>query len=159
MKGRKDAVRTILPCEVKIKSRIENLDSSGLPEGDIERTEAKAEGYYHYSSDGDIIITYSEENEGQRVESEIVCRGGSVTVRRQGATESEFMFSEGVLHRSLYRVPPYAFDAEIMPKRVRVTLCESGGGVDLFYNMKIGGADKAVRMTIDLELKRLGESL
>jgi uncharacterized beta-barrel protein YwiB (DUF1934 family) len=152
-------VRTVLPCEVKIKSRIENLDASGLPEGDIERTESITEGYYHYDSDGDVLITYAEESEGSRVESEIVCSGGSVTVRRSGATESEFVFSEGVLHHSLYRVPPYAFDAEIMPKRVRVALNDDGGGIDLFYNMKIGGADKAVRMTIDLKTKNQGERL
>ncbi|MBQ8583055.1 MAG: DUF1934 domain-containing protein [Clostridia bacterium] len=152
-------MRTVLPCEIKIKSRIENLDSAGLPEGDIERTESFAEGFYHYDSDGDILITYAEESEGSRVESEIVLQNGSVTVKRSGATESEFVFSEGRLHRSLYRVPPYAFDAEIMPKRVRVTLGECGGGIDLFYSMKIGGADKAVRMTIDLKTKTVGESL
>ena len=143
-------MRTVRECRAVIKSRIENLGAAGLPEGDVERSESRVLGFYHYDSEGDILLTYCEESESGRADGEILVSGSEVRVRRTGAYESDFSFKEGVLHRSLYKVNPYSFDVEIFPKRVRVSLSENGGGIDLFYNMKIGGADKAVRMKIEI---------
>ena len=143
-------MRIVKECSLVIKSRIENLTSAGLPEGDIERSESRVRGFYHYDSEGSVLLTYTEESEGGRADGEILVSDGEVRVRRSGAYESDFSFKMGVLHRSLYKVNPYSFDAEILPKRVRTLLTENGGEIDLFYNMKSGGADKAVRMKIEI---------
>ena len=137
----------ITEVKIKIESAIENLDSAGLPEGDIERAATEAEGYLRYS-DGEAVLTYCEESEGGRAESEIICRGAGVTVKRRGAIESELYFEEGKSHSSLYSVPPYKFDATVTARRVRVDLGADGGKIDLLYNMKIGGAEKSTRMKI-----------
>ena len=132
---------------LKIESVIDNLDSAGLPDGESERSVSEAIGSLRVCGE-DVRITYKEKSEGGESESEIVCSGGGVTVRRRGAIESELYFKEGETHQSVYSVPPYKFDAEIKTRRVRIDLNEEGGRIDLFYNMKIGGAEKSAKMKI-----------
>lgn len=132
---------------LKIESVIDNLDSAGLTEGESERNVSESVGSLLISGE-DVRITYKEKTEGGESESEIICSGGGVTVRRRGAIESELYFKEAETHQSVYSVPPYKFDAEVKTRRVRIELSETGGRIDLFYNMKIGGAEKAARMKI-----------
>ena len=61
---------------------------------------------------------------------------------------SELCFVEGETHHSVYTIPPYSFDAEVKAKRVRVSVNENEGLIDLVYNMTVGGAEKAARMKI-----------
>ena len=131
-----------------ISSSIDNLTKEGLADGEPERNDITVEGFYKISDEG-YEITYSEMTEGGKVVSDIVITASSVTVKRRGAVDSEMVFSEGLLHKSLYTVSPYSFDAEVLTKRIRNGLTKDGGRIDIFYNMKIGGADKAVKMRID----------
>lgn len=137
----------IKQAEIKILSVIENLGADGLPEGDAERNESLATGYFHIT-DGVTFATYTEQTEGGDISSEVRVEQDGVRVIRRGAIESEMYFSEGVTHSSLYKVGPYAFDAEISTRKIRLELSEDGGRVDMFYNMKIGGAEKSARMKI-----------
>ncbi len=141
-------MKKITEAEIKILSVIENLDSSGLPEGEAERNESLLKGFYNYTEDGDIIISYSETNDGAHTESVITVSGNSVRVKRTGAIKSELFFREGEEHRSVYSVVPYSFDASVYTKKIRSSLSVFGGDLDLFYVMKIGGADKSARMKI-----------
>ncbi len=133
--------------KIKIESVIENLDSSGLAEGDAERTVSECEGFLRYS-DGEAVITYSESGEGGSVTSEIKYKDGEASVKRSGAIESEMLFKEGLTHDSIYCVTPYKFDASVTTRKIRAEINECGGRLDLFYNMKIGGAEKSARMKI-----------
>ena len=138
----------IKEAEIKISSVIESLDESGLPVGDTEKNDSTHEGYYHII-DGGYFVTYTEENEGAKTLSEVkLYPDGRVTVSRSGALESSFLFEEGASHTSLYKVPPYTFDAEITTRRIRSALTEDGGTLELIYNMKIGGAVRSARMKI-----------
>ena len=131
-----------------ISSSIDNLTKEGLADGEPERNDITVEGFYKISDEG-YEITYSEMTEGGKVVSDIIITTSSVAVKRRGAVDSEMVFSEGLLHKSLYTVSPYSFDAEVLTKRIRNGLTKDGGRIDIFYNMKIGGADKAVKMRID----------
>ena len=137
----------IKEARIKIESVIENVGPSGLPEGDAERTVSETSGFIHYTDEG-ILLTYSEENEGAVVYSDISYSDGEVWVKRRGALVSELFFKEGVEHSSLYEVPPYKFDATVKTRRIKASFTEDGGELSLFYNMKIGGADKSARMRI-----------
>ena len=137
----------IKEVKIKIESSIENLDQSGLPDGEVEKTVSEAVGFIHCFGD-EYLITYSERSEGGEVFSEILVKGGGVRVKRKGAIESDLYFEEGTEHKSLYSIPPYKFDASVLTRRIRNGLNEDGGVLDLFYNMKIGGAEKSARMKI-----------
>ena len=132
---------------VKIESVIDDLGPSGLPEGESDKSVVNAMGALRIN-DGVTTLTYSESTEGGEVRSEIICRRGEVTVKRSGAIESELLFIEGQIHRSVYSIPPYKFDAAVKAKRVRVEIGDTEGRIDLIYNMMIGGAEKAARMKI-----------
>ena len=137
----------IIKVNIKIESSIENLDASGLCEGEAEKSVSQAMGSYRYS-DGEAFLSFNEQTDGGKCHTEIVCLGGQVTVRRSGAIESEMRFAEGESHSSIYAIPPYKFDATVSTRRIRLDLTNEGGRIDLFYNMKIGGADKSARMRI-----------
>ena len=131
-----------------ISSVIENLLPSGLVDGEPEKTEISPEGFLKIS-DGQYEITYSEMTEGGKVVSDITVTEGSVRVKRVGAVESDMYFEEGKSHESLYGVPPYSFDVEIFTKKIRNNMTRDTGRLDIHYSMRIGGADKAVRMKIE----------
>ena len=132
---------------IKIESFIENLDSSGLADGEVEKSTSECSGFLRYS-DGEAVLTYAESGESGNVTSEITYKDGVAIVKRTGAIESEIHFSEGVTHNSLYSVVPYKFDMEVTTRKIRASINECGGTLDLFYNMKIGGAEKSARMKI-----------
>lgn len=132
----------------KISSVIENLTSDGLASGDVERTEITPNGFLKIS-DGKLEITYTETTEGGKVISDIIITESAVDVVRRGAVESDMHFEEGVCHKSLYTVSPYSFDSEITTRKIRNNMTRDGGKVDIFYNMRIGGAEKSVKMRIE----------
>ena len=132
----------IREAEIVITSIIENVGDK-----DIERSETKCIGYYNYAGDS-LEITYAERTDGGEVTSIITRRGNEITVARHGAIESRMRFVTGETHESVYSIPPYAFDASVYTKRIRDSLDADGGELVLLYNMKIGGAEKAVRMKI-----------
>ena len=134
--------------KIIISSVIENLLPSGLSDGEPEKTDVSADGFLKIS-DGEYVISYVEKTDSGRVSSDIFITDGSVRVKRSGDIESDMLFSEGLSHKSVYTVPPYSFDAEVFTKRIRNSMTRDGGRVDIFYTMKIGGADKKVRMRIE----------
>ena len=134
--------------KIILSSVIDNLLPSGLTDGEPECAESTAEGFLKIT-DGEYALSFAETTEGGRVVSDITVRDGSVRLCRRGAINSDMLFEEGLSHTSLYEVPPYSFDAEIYTKKIRNSMGRDGGRVDIYYTMKIGGADKKVRMRID----------
>lgn len=132
-----------------ISSVIENLTGDGLVDGEAEKTEIKVSGFLKIS-DGRLEISYVENTEGSRVVSDIRITEDAVDVVRRGDVESNMHFEVGVSHKSLYTVAPYSFDTEITTRKIRNNMTRDGGRVDIFYNMSIGGADKSVKMRIQV---------
>ena len=131
---------------VTVKSVIQNLDG-GIPYGEDEVTEAIVFGFMKPTENG-FFLTYSEEADGGRTVSDVVTEGERVTVRRRGAVESEMVFAVGESHDSLYEIPPYRFDMKVTATKIRNTLALGSGGLDLFYKMELGGAEKKVRLRL-----------
>ena len=132
---------------IKIESIIDNLDDSGLADSESEKNITTVDGIYHYDGSG-ARISYKEESEGGRSESEILVFSDGVKVSRHGAIESVLFFKEGETHSSIYQIPPYRFEAEVRARRVTIELDPTGGRINLVYNMKIGGAEKSAIMRI-----------
>ena len=132
----------------RISSVIENLDSNGLALSDTEKTEIVAAGFLKING-GALEISYTEQTEGGKVVSDIIISDSVVDVKRRGAVESDMHFEEGVCHKSLYSVVPYSFDSEVITRKIRNNMTRDGGKIDIFYNMKIGGAEKSIKMRIE----------
>lgn len=132
----------------RICSVIDNLLPSGLVDGAPEKTEISPDGFLKIS-EAEYEITYSEMTEGGKIVSAITVNADSVRVKRVGAVESDMYFKEREVHESIYGVPPYSFDVVITTKKIRNNMTRESGRLDIHYLMKIGGADKAVRMKIE----------
>ena len=136
---------------VAVKSVIQNLDG-GIPYGEDEVTESIVFGFMKTAEDG-FFLTYSEDADGGKTVSDIITEGERVTVRRRGAVQSEMVFAVGESYDSLYEIPPYRFDMRVEATKIRNTLTLGGGGLDLFYKMEIGGAEKKVRLRLAIHPK------
>ena len=134
--------------KIKIESFIENLSDDGLTE-DSEKLESIAIATVT-ESDAETEITYGEVSDGVRCDSKITVSDGGIRVLRRGGIDSEFIFSEGEKTYSLYKVPPYEFDAEIYTKKIRNSLIRGEGELTVFYEMTVGGATKKIKMRFTL---------
>lgn len=139
----------MLKKRIFIETFIEELDDGGAVE-DSERTEQRAECLVSEDVRG-VTLSYSEDSEGGAVYCDITVAEDAVTVKRSGAIESEFVFSEGLLHTSSYRIPPYSFDAEIYTRKIRKEITRCGGKLSLIYDLKVGGRLSRMRMKIAVE--------
>lgn len=143
---------TTSKVKISLVSIIDNLSDTGLPSGEVERSESSAVGTLLTGARGSVI-SFSEDTEGGTVRTKIELLEGSIRVCRHGAIESNMLFSEGVAHRSVYSLPPYSFDANIFTRKIRGSIKE-GEKLEIFYDMEIGGAKKSVRMSLvcDVEI-------
>lgn len=130
--------------KIKITSIIENADTPGE-----EISETNSNGFLKIS-DTHSTIEYVEEGEGGKTATEITVEEGKITVKKRGAVNSDMCFSEGLLHKSVYGVPPFSFDTTVKTRKIRSSLTKEGGKIDIYYDMSIGGADKKVKLRIEL---------
>ena len=136
--------------EIKIHSVIDNLDDLGTPDSDPEINITTLKGTADIS-DGTGTLKYTEENEGQKIYTDItVLPDGRVELKRRGALVSDMIFSENEATKTIYEIPPYKFDMLIETKKIRNSLSAGGGELQLIYSMEVGGSRKNARMKITL---------
>ncbi len=143
-------MKIIKEVKLSVSSEITNLSPSGAPEGEAEFSKEEASGFLHFS-DNEIMLSYITSGDGGEVETDIVISGRKIRVVRRGAVSSDFLFEEGEMHKSLYSVGKYSFEASVAARKIRCSVTEFGGRADLYYHMNIGGADKDVKMKIIAE--------
>ncbi len=142
--------------DVVVTSIIEPVDKNGfLIEGESsEKTVIKKEGFLK-NEDGVLFLNYFEETDGIKVYTDIEIRDGIICVERKGGIESRFVFDENTPHKSVYKIPPYSFDAEIVTKKTRRELSfENGGELSIFYTMTVGGDIRRAKMRIEVYPER-----
>ena len=133
---------------ITVESVIEDLDASGLSDT-AEKCRNEYDAFLKIT-DGELVISYCEMNEGGRTVTDLTVTEECITVSRRGGIESDFRFSEGRVERSLYKMPPYEFDAEISTVKIRNNLTRVGGDLLIFYDMTLGGAKRRVRMKVSV---------
>ena len=138
----------ITETDIKVVSRIENLDDFGLPDGEDERSETTYRAFIK-ELDGGVEITYTERDEsGAKTLTTITVLDDEVTLNRHGAVETVMSFKEGKIYNTLYTVSPYSFDAKVVTKRLRSNITRHGGELAVFYELTVGGASKKVQLRI-----------
>ena len=63
--------------------------------------------------------------------------GGRVTLLREGGVNSQMVFEEGRRHLSMYETPYGALSIGINTRRMRSTLDEAGGDLEIDYAIEI----------------------
>lgn len=133
-----------------VNSVIDNLTDTGLPDGDPEINIFTVEGIFnHYGEKNELL--YIETNENDRTVCTLYTFSDKVILSRKGAVDCNLTFKENEKCETLYKVPPYSFDMTVTTLKIRNSLGELGGELQLIYTMNIGGQDKKVRMKITVK--------
>lgn len=121
-------------------------------DGQPEAIELITEGKY-YREDNRYVAEYEESEisgmEGTKTTLEI--EANSVTIMRDGTTNSNLKFKMGLNHVSLYSTPFGALEVTIKPKKVNIDMDDKGGNVKLEYKMEtmgIGQIENALELSI-----------
>ena len=64
-------------------------------------------------------------------------KDGQVTLLREGSINSQMVFEEGRRHLSMYETPYGALSIGVSTKRMRSTLSEAGGDLEIDYAIEI----------------------
>ena len=137
---------------ITVNSVIDNLSDAGLPDGEPEINIFTTDGTLALI-DGGYLITFTEEQDGGSATTNLYVYEGGVRLVKSGAITSEMRFSEGEVWSTLYCVGPYSFDMVVRTKKIRNSITECGGDLQLIYTMNVGGQEKNVRMKISSKRK------
>ena len=96
-------------------------------------------GVLKRNSRGGFTVSYQESEltglEGTTTKLHI--DGGRVTLLREGGVNSQMVFEEGRRHLSMYETPYGALSIGINTRRMRSTLDEAGGDLEIDYAIEI----------------------
>lgn len=124
------------------------------PEQEPEVIELVTEGVLE-SVDGGWDLSYDESAltglEGVRTQFKV--RKDTITLKRTGKLHSEMVFQEGVVHNSLYQIEFGALMLSVCASKVQYSLTDSGGVIDLVYNIDIEQSTAGV-IEYHLEIRR-----
>lgn len=101
--------------------------------------ELMTEGTLISTGEGGLVLSYQESAltglEGTTTTFEI--RGSQVILSRTGSVNSQMVFEEGKQHTSLYETPFGELAVDIQTSRLRHSLTERGGLMDLRYSISV----------------------
>ena len=122
-----------LPVLLTIRSeqQFEGMEPDGV--------ELMTEGTLTATGEGGLLLSYQEsELTGLEGTTTRVCiDGGRVTLLREGNTNSQMVFEEGRRHLSMYETPYGALSIGINTRRMRSTVDEAGGDLEIDYAIEI----------------------
>ncbi|MBQ7362840.1 MAG: DUF1934 domain-containing protein [Clostridia bacterium] len=136
--------------KLTIHSVIDNLNDSGLPDGEPEINIVTLDADVKVNG-GTLYLRYTEEAEGAVTRTLITAHESGIRLSKRGAVEWETNFIAGEESRTLYKIPPYTFDADIRTSRAEWTTQGDGHILRLIYSMNIGGAEKSVKIKMTLK--------
>lgn len=122
-----------LPVLLTIRSEqhFEGMEPDGV--------ELMTEGTLTPTGEGGLLLSYQEtaltDLEGTTTTFEV--RGPQVILSRTGSVNSQMVFEEGKQHTSLYETPFGELAIDIQTSRLRHSLTEQGGLMDLRYSISV----------------------
>ena len=135
-----------------VNSVIDNLSDAGLPEGEPEINIFTTDGALSVYDSG-YLLRFTEVQDGGEAHTNLYITKENVRLVKSGTITSEMRFSEGEIFNTLYCVGPYSFDMSVRTKKIRNSLTDEGGEIQLIYSMNVGGQKKNVRMKISAKRK------
>ena len=108
-------------------------------EGGPDEIELVTAGTLKQDGRGGFTVSYQESEltglEGTTTKVHIA--GGRVTLLREGSINSQMVFEEGIRHLSMYETPYGELSVGVNTRRMRSTLGEAGGDLEIDYAIEI----------------------
>lgn len=110
-----------------------------------------------YCKNKAYYIIYKEPAESgmEGTTTTIKADGKQVTINRMGTSQMKQVFEEGRNYRGIYITPYGNMDLEVHPNQVEVHLTESGGSINLKYELIIGSekvSSNSLQITVEEDL-------
>jgi len=119
---------------IRAEQHYEDMEPDGV--------ELMTEGTLEPMEGGGLRLSYQESEltglEGTTTTFEV--RGPRVILTRTGSVNSQMVFEEGKQHTSLYETPFGELAVDIQTSRLRHSLTEGGGLMDLRYSISVDHA-------------------
>jgi len=118
---------------------IVSIKSSQISENGPDEMELVTAGQLVWNSRDRYVISY-EETELTGLEGTTTVLhidGPRVTLRREGTVNSQMIFEEGRRHLSMYETPYGSLSVGIDTRRMKNTVGESGGDLEIDYAIEI----------------------
>ena len=116
---------------IRAEQRYEDMEPDGV--------ELMTEGTLEPVEGGGLLLSYQESAltglEGTTTTFEV--RGPQVILSRTGNVNSQMVFEEGKQHTSLYETPFGELAVDIQTSRLRHSMTERGGLMDLRYSISV----------------------
>lgn len=139
---------------MKVKVNIESTDESG----EVIRTSTAA---VLEERDNDYKITYVEalSDSGEKTKTTMYVTSTSVRIIRDGEIKSDFIYSEGLTHNSMYKTMYGEFPVSVVTRSFNFIGSKMTVGEDIFFNY-VGvttGRENAPSMKIDISYELFTE--
>lgn len=132
-----------------------NITAIHRANGEEERTEMMTVGSFA-ARGKKFYIFYAEEGQSGPEASNVmlICDGNKVSFKRSGESELKFNFTEGERENVLYYFPFGAINITQKTNRVRCSLEDSGGTVELSYTLLMGGDEQENLLNIKVDRQK-----
>ena len=105
-----------------------------------------------YDKNGTYYILYTEGEEG--VSTRIKASRQTVSIRKSGASSSDFLYEKGRIHSFVYRMSYGEIAMELATQEVCIELGENGGTIVLDYILEMNLQKIENHLTISVELRK-----
>jgi len=110
--------------------------------------------YYHKKSFYYIIYRESEASGMKGATTTLKAEPCRVTLNRMGTSEFKQIFEKGIYNEGNYISPYGSMFVRVLPRKVEVDLTDSGGSIDLEYEIE-AGAQKLGYNTLMITVKEV----
>jgi uncharacterized beta-barrel protein YwiB (DUF1934 family) len=109
--------------------------------GERDTIELVTRGNYYYKNKSYYIVYDESEISGMEgTTTSLKAERDRVTLNRMGTSGLRQVFEEGVINEAMYITSCGSMDMKVLPRRVKVELDDSGGSINLGYDLELGSA-------------------
>ena len=125
-----------------------SIVSSQTAEGEQEQMNVKTQGTLRKVEDASIIEYADVEGDAVSGTTTILVQKDMVSMHKQGAVETEFVFEQGKTYSTLYKMPFGEMSVTLLPTHVNTRMGEKSGSIELEYVMNIAGSQVVNRLNL-----------
>ena len=137
-------------AKIRVKSHI-------ITDGEGMDFETVTDGNF-YLKDGKYYVMYEEKDmlrDFGRCITTVKCDLNTVYMKRNGAIGTNLEFEKNKTNRSTYKFEMGVIVLETHTKEVEISLCGSGGKINLEYDIDIGGQKSYNKVEISVEASEI----
>jgi uncharacterized beta-barrel protein YwiB (DUF1934 family) len=137
----------LIPVSIVMKSTVEDEGT----------TVTRYDGLLRIAADGEIRLSYQEEEEGVRTATLLTLLEDEMTLSRHGGVEFATVFRVGTPHTSLYSLGGLRLDATVVTEHLCILRGTALPAADCRYRLTLGGEERLFTLSFRLEKREVAK--